>query len=446
MAIIIDWNAIPNNKIITRSELYNAIVSGFFSGSFTNPSKQAITKSVLTSSNISYDPSNSYFSAKSSNQLIAKRDLTNLKSYFDNVTISVRIDSSGNIFVAGSQSSYNGSTSYKITKILPNGLIDSSFNAPSFNFRVDNFIITPDSKIIAIGPFTNVSGVSVNNIVRLNSNGTIDTSFNSGGTGFSGGYSSATMEIYGSSIFIAGGIGSYNGGASKPIIKINLNGSVDTSFSCPTFYQAINSPNIFRIIQQPDGKIIAMGQFDSCNSFQSFAIVRLNSNGSVDTTFTSPFSSGSLVYDSILVGSQILITGIIYQSSGYLSAEVVRLNSNGTVDNSFSRTLISTQGSSGRVSDFNSSSSKIIATMSNGSIVVVGTSGSTGYTNIAKLNANGGWDSSFQYGTGFNNDANSCVIQSDDKIIVVGSFTSFSGSPRTRIARLNSDGTLDTTF
>jgi uncharacterized delta-60 repeat protein len=65
---------------------------------------------------------------------------------------------------------------------------------------------------------------------------------------------------------------------------------------------------------------------------------------------------------------------------------------------------------------------------------------------IARLNANGELDTSFDPGIGFNNNVYSTAIQSDGKIIVGGDFTAFNGVTRSRIARLNANGSLDNSF
>jgi hypothetical protein len=65
---------------------------------------------------------------------------------------------------------------------------------------------------------------------------------------------------------------------------------------------------------------------------------------------------------------------------------------------------------------------------------------------IVRLQPNGGLDTSFNIGSGFNGDVYSIAIQADGKIVVGGDFTQFDGQSRNLIARLNTDGTLDNTF
>src|SRR5690606_32753107 len=70
----------------------------------------------------------------------------------------------------------------------------------------------------------------------------------------------------------------------------------------------------------------------------------------------------------------------------------------------------------------------------------------TARNRIARLNTDGALDTAVEVGNGFNNVINSMSIQDDGKIIVGGNFTSYDGTARNRIARLNTDGSLDTSF
>lgn len=65
---------------------------------------------------------------------------------------------------------------------------------------------------------------------------------------------------------------------------------------------------------------------------------------------------------------------------------------------------------------------------------------------IARLNADGSLDTSFNPGTGRNRWVDTTAIQADGKILIGGDFTSYNGTSINRIARLNEDGSLDTSF
>ncbi len=65
---------------------------------------------------------------------------------------------------------------------------------------------------------------------------------------------------------------------------------------------------------------------------------------------------------------------------------------------------------------------------------------------IARVNADGTLDNTFNPGTGASSTVGTLALQPDGKVIIGGSFTTYNGTSRNRIARLNADGTLDNTF
>jgi uncharacterized delta-60 repeat protein len=96
----------------------------------------------------------------------------------------------------------------------------------------------------------------------------------------------------------------------------------------------------------------------------------------------------------------------------------------------------------------NGSISKAIP-QSDGKVIIVGSFsyiGNVEKAGIARLNVDGTLDPTFDAGTGANGAINLVAAQSDGKVLIVGPFTSVSGTTRNGVARLNSDGKLDVTF
>ncbi|MEO7765932.1 MAG: delta-60 repeat domain-containing protein, partial [Ferruginibacter sp.] len=89
------------------------------------------------------------------------------------------------------------------------------------------------------------------------------------------------------------------------------------------------------------------------------------------------------------------------------------------------------------------------AIQSDGKIIIAGgftTYNGTVRNNIARLNTDGSLDAGFNPGTGTGGTIQTAAIQSDGKIIIGGTFFSFNGTARNNIARLNADGSLDAGF
>jgi uncharacterized delta-60 repeat protein len=256
--------------------------------------------------------------------------------------------------------------------IMADGNIDSTFNVSAtegFGY-VNKTVAQSDGKIIAVGLFQRANGTRTNGITRFNADGTLDTSFNSGS------------------------------GANLAIRAVAL---------------------------QPDGKIIIGGAFTSFNNQTVNRIVRLNSDGSIDSSFSLTVAFNNQINDiSVLSNGKIMVGGQFSLSS----TRLVRLNSNGTLDSVIS-------GFNGTV--------HTIALASDGKIVVGGEF-SLPRPTIARLNSDGTVDSFFNPSSGGDGSVYKALVQPNGKIIAAGVFRSFNGVSNDGVVRLNDNGLIDATF
>ena len=351
----------------------------------------------------------------------------NFGSGFDDVIFSTAIQSDGKIVVGGDFSSYNGTGASKIIRLNTDGSRDTSFViGTGFSGTypwVRSIAIQSDGKIVVGGNFANYNGTSASKIIRLNTDGSIDTSFVIG-TGFNSSVFSTDIQSDGK-ILVGGYFSSYNGTSANKIIRLNTDGSVDTSFVTGTGFAAL----IKLITIQSDGKIVVGGNFSEYNGTNANKIIRLNSDGSRDTSFVIGTGFDSDV-NSIAIQSdgKIVVGGEFYWYNGTFVKRIIRLNTDGSVDNSF----VYGDGFNGYANS--------VAIQSDGKIVVGGQFQSYNGTNanyIIRLNSNGSIDTSFVYGTGFDGDVESITIQSNGKILVGGYFTNYNGTSANRIIQLS---------
>lgn len=163
----------------------------------------------------------------------------------------------------------------------------TNFQSPDLEFDRVNTAALQGDKIIAGGSFSSFSGRSVQNLVRLLSDGTPDSSFISlPFTVFNFRSEVFALAVQPDQKILVGGRFSTLGGAATPgIARLNPDGSLDTSFDSPF---ADSGATIYSLALQPDGKILVGGNMqiveggDIYNSF-----VRLNPDGSRDTTFNA---------------------------------------------------------------------------------------------------------------------------------------------------------------
>ena len=198
---------------------------------------------------------------------------------------------------------------------------------------------------------------------------------------------------------------------------------------------SMGPPSLATVVAlQSDGKIVVGGEVTNLGG-----VIRLNTNGTLDTTF----GSGVVVtirfrdVDNFAVGMGIQSDGKIVVAGTGLpqGGQIVRLNSNGTIDNSF--------GSAGSVSLSITPSQMVL--QPDGKILVGGSPAGTGMSELQRFETDG------QIDTGFGSGGSApllglgtLALQPDGKILVTtgGFLPGAAGS----LARYNSDGSLDTRF
>jgi uncharacterized delta-60 repeat protein len=257
--------------------------------------------------------------------------------------------------------------------------------------------------------------------VRLTADGTVDSTFNA--PSFNDPPYSAAVQADGKVVFV-GDFTSIGGVHRNGVVRLNSNGSLDTSFD-PGFGGGGGEEIVF----QADGKILIGGLIDSFNQNNQYnRLVRLNTDGSLDTSFVvAPTNVGNVYALAIQPDGKILMGGY----------GVFRLNNDGSLDNTFNS-----------FTNF-SMYLDVITVQPDGKILIGGyfsqAQGQTIY-NIARLNSDGNLDTSFNTGSGPDGSVSAITLQPDGKILIGGTFDFFNGTSKPRIARLNSDGTLDNAF
>ena len=396
--------------------------------------------------------------------------------------------------VYGYFSSFNGVPSSGITRLNPDGSVDNSFSTGAITDDGDVGSILdvaqqPDGKLIIGGAFHSIGGVSAHGIARLHPTGAVDPTFAGEAPGPAADYIRALLVRPSDGKIFAGGYFSTYGSAPRNNIAwLNPDGTLDSTFEAMSGVTDY-APSIRAIAMQADGKIVAAGWFSSLSGTPRINLVRLNPDASIDSTFAAGlFLDGSIRALLIQPDGKFLIGGSFRAINGIRRGGVARLNADGTLDTSFDPgfgadgtvfTLMQdAQGSiyvGGIFDNFNHTPrSRLAKLLPSGALDPAFTSAgfSSAVTAIAPPDAAGrmlvaGWfssprgriaridsatgarDISYSSGAtnfGFNGSVYALLRLPDGKYLAAGSFSSFSGLTRSRVARLTSDGYPDGTF
>ena len=367
---------------------------------------------------------------------------------------SMLVQPDGKILIGGEFTMLGGGGSGTISRnhigrLNRDGSLDASFD-PGANGEVSALALQPDGKILVAGQFTTLGGggsgtATRNHIARLNADGSLDASFNPGANGdiFALALQPDGRVLVGGGFTTLGGSGVGTSSRSG-LGRLNADGTLDTAFDPGA------NGNVLALLVQPNLRILVGGAFTNLGGGGSGTstrsrIGRLNADGSLDASF-NPGADGNVEALAVQADGRILVGGLFTTlgggGTGTTSRHFLgRLGADGSLDSSFD------PGADGGVS--------AIAVESNGRILVGGSFaalggggfGTTTRHRFGRINFDGSLDTSFDPGA--DGDVLSIVKQPDGEILVGGVFTTLGGggtgmNARNRLGRLSTGGWLDT--
>lgn len=278
----------------------------------------------------------------------------------------------------------------------------------------------------------NITSMNADLAIRLPRAGDVDGTFVTGGM-IDNRVRAVVVQPDGK-ILIGGDFTTVHGAAHGGIARLNTDGSTDQ-----TFLNGLAGVRgtVCSIARQSDGKIIIGGEFGEVNDVPCWDIARLNRDGSLDTTFGGAVSG--TIYSLALQGDgKIIVGGSFWQTNDIAPKNLERLNPDGSLDDSF---LVDSNQFPMAV--------EAVALQSDGKILVARYPYGAAIQPVVRLNSDGTMDNSFHnvalVPAGYPPVA-SLAVQSDGNIFIGGSFTNVDGFSCNNLARLHSDGTIDTNF
>ncbi len=216
--------------------------------------------------------------------------------------------------------------------------------------------------------------------------------------------------------------------------RLNPDGSLDTTFS----YQHETNAGIRKLLVQPNGKILVAGDFDTLGNLPLKRLARLHADGSIDTSFHTGTGFNSGVYAiGLQTDGKIVAGGLFTEYDGFACNRLARLHADGTIDTTF-RTAF---GANASVED--------LIIMPDGRIIISGDfTAYEGENNIrfARVNADGSRDTTIKTPSGAGAVVFAMALQPDGKMLLGGNFLQYNFQPNGRLVRIQPNGDIDALF
>jgi uncharacterized delta-60 repeat protein len=372
----------------------------------------------------------------------------------------------------------NGPTfpDFALARYNPNGSLDSSFGSGGkawFNLTSKDMVLAivlqPDGKLVTAGSCLDPNGLLTQFVLtRYTAAGAVDSGFGSGGTvrtSIGSGNSVAyALALQPDGKLVAAGASSNGANDDFALVRYSAAGGLDDSFGTGgkvTTPVGSAADQAHALVRQGDGKLLAVG-YANTGTTDDFAVVRYNTNGSLDTTF----ASGGKLTTAFAAGVDRAYAAVL-QSDGFLIAAgysaplnapsyntnndfaLARYDANGTLDAGF--------GSGGKVTTpvgTGSEGAAAVLRQPDGKLVAAGFAYNGTFDDfaLARFLPDGHLDTTFGRNGGVvtpihvNNEYGRGVIQQTDGKLVVAGYASNGSNDDFALARYNPDGSLDPTF
>jgi uncharacterized delta-60 repeat protein len=368
----------------------------------------------------------------------------------------------GGAFIGGTFATYNGTSRTGLALLGNTGALDATFAATTVvtgsASTVNTLALDSAGALVVGGDFTTLATFTRNRLGRVNATtGINDSIFNSVAAEFPASAFAVAAQPGGKFLVLSNA--TRVGGTAIPagLFRLNADLTLDSTFNLGGaglgFNGSVGAFSTFRLLVAPDGKAYVGAPLTTYNGTARSGLVRVNADGTLDTTFVvgtngfnNPVANAPVTSLTLLPGGQLLVAGNFTTYQGTAANSIVRLEANGTRDTTFTSPaaaiVSATTGSSGLVTAL-APDGKIYL---GGNFTTLSAPTATARNRIARLNANGTLDTAFDPGAGPSGQLNAITVLDDGRLLIGGFFNSVDGVTRNGVARLSSAGVLDRTF
>lgn len=372
----------------------------------------------------------------------ARAQITPLDSTFTpnldgNVNVITSAGVAGSYYVAGDFTQVDSTARTRIARIAPNGSLDTAFDpGTSANAAIYTLLTESGGGVLVGGGFTLFNGSARPALCRLTATGSVDSAISTTATVIT------TMAVNASKLYAAGNFprsdapGQYSFRIVRMAYPTGFTGNnYDPSYTEPTITGTVNA-----LFFQLDGKLVIGGDFTAVNGTSRTNLARLNTDGSLDTTFTISATGGAVrTLVDFAPGAGAVAVGGEFTALGGLTSipyyGVINLSTNGVVTTSQPR-------SAGPV--------RSILAYGNGDLLLGGDFTFIGTVSVSRMARVNVYDGTVAPALNINPNASVRAMLKDDsaqqRIVIGGVFTQVHTTPRNHLARLEPYGATQLTW
>ncbi|MEI7560661.1 MAG: delta-60 repeat domain-containing protein, partial [Actinomycetes bacterium] len=368
--------------------------------------------------------------------------------------------------ISGLFAAYGGIIRNRVARLNTDGSIDATFNpdvsgsfgittvsgsraatlasthglAPSTTYRVYSSTIPKSSKATFTTGKTLTAAVTLSTTVGVKAGKSVVSTVIT--TGANGSIGTIAVQPEDGKVLIGGTFTAFDGVVRNRIARLTVDGGIDSGFSPADGPDAsVNSISL-----QSDGGVVIGGAFTHVAAVARNRIARLGPTGALDPGFAPSNALGAgvtadpgfddTVYSvNVLEDKSILVVGGFKTYSGNSLSRIAKLQPSGALDTSLALSPALAVGNTALT---------VAADASSGQLLI----GGFFFRGVARLSATGTLDADFNPSitSAANGTVGAIVPLAGAKVLIGGGFTKYNGTTRLRLARLNADGGVDTTF
>lgn len=245
----------------------------------------------------------------------------------DNDVVALAVQDDGKILLGGAFNMVGGQAHTNLVRLNADGSVDADFNPlvrdssyPFAQSKINSLALQEDGKILVGGRFTKLGGLSRMNMGRLDADGSVDSTFDPNPD--STVYSLATQPD--GKILVGGDFLTIGGGNRIGLARLNSDGTADAGFS-PAVGDGIYASYVYSMVMQADGKILIGGGFNVVAGQARTNLARLNVDGTVDASF-SPAANNKVYSLTLQADGKVLVGGTFTTLGGSARSNIARLN------------------------------------------------------------------------------------------------------------------------